>query len=83
MPSQRTLDVARRATEIYEADLRDGLEKEHLHLFVAIEPESREYFLGATLSEAIRGARQRFPDRISFALRIGHPSAVNIGVMSA
>ncbi len=83
MASQQSVDVARRATEIYESPLRVKLEVCHRHAFVAVEPDSGDYFLGNTLSEAIQAARKAYPDRISFALRVGHPSAVNLGVMSA
>ena len=62
--------------------LRDQLEANHRNEFVAIEPESGDYFLGKTLSEAIQAARSKYSDRISFALRIGHPSAVHLGVMA-
>ena len=82
MASQRSLDVMRRATEIYETRLRRKLEDQHRNAFVAVEPDSGDYFLGETLSEAILAARKVYPDRISFALRIGHPTAVNLGVMS-
>ena len=82
MASQQSLDVARRATEIYDARLRVKLEADHRNAFVAVEPDSGDYFLGDTLSEAIQAARKAYPDSISFALRVGHPSAVNLGVMS-
>ena len=82
MASVQSLDVARRATEIYDTRLRVKLEAEHRNAFVAVEPDSGNYFLGATLSEAILAARKAHPESISFALRVGHPSAVNLGVMS-
>ena len=82
MVSKHTLDVADRATRIYESRLRDQLEETHLHAFVAVEPDSGEYFLGDTLSEAIGAARDAHPDRISFAFRVGHPAAVNLGVLT-
>ena len=82
MASEQSLDVARRATEIYETQLRVKLEASHRNAFVAVEPESGEYFLGETLSAAIQAARKACPDKISFALRVGHPSAVHLGVMS-
>ena len=82
MASDKSLDVARRATEIYDTRLRLKLEAEHHHAFVAVEPDSGDYFLGETLSEAILAARKAYPDKISFALRVGHPSAINLGVMS-
>ncbi len=82
MASEQSLDVARRATEIYDMRLRGILEADHRNAFVAVEPDSGDYFLGDTLSEAIQAARTAHPNKISFALRVGHPSAVHLGVMS-
>ncbi len=82
MASEHSLDVARRATEIYDMRLRVMLETDHRNAYVAVEPDSGDYFLGDTLSEAIQAARTAHPNRISFALRVGHPSAVHLGVMS-
>ena len=82
MASEQSLDVARRATEIYDMRLRGILEADHRNAYVAVEPDSGDYFLGDTLSEAIQAARTAHPNRISFALRVGHPSAVHLGVMS-
>jgi hypothetical protein len=78
MPSSETIEVARKAQEIYERYLRQKLEATDLNAFVAIEPESGEYFLGQTLREAIQAARATYPDRISFTLRVGHRAAVEI-----
>ena len=43
----------RRAEEIYTARLRAVLEPEHIDEFVAIEPESGDYFLGRTLARPL------------------------------
>lgn len=72
-------DIARRAIELYEAKWRAELERDHLDEFAAIEPDSETYFLGKSLSEAIRAARRAFPDRITYTKRIGHDVAVEIG----
>ena len=50
--------------------------------FVAIEPDSGDYFFGKTLSEAIQAPRAAHPDRLAFAMRVGHITAVNLGVLS-
>jgi hypothetical protein len=73
--------TANSALQIYEERLREPLEASHLHEFCAIEPISGAYFLGQTLSEAGRAARQAYPDRQSHIVRIGHPAAVHIGVL--
>ena len=82
MVSQQSLDVARKAQVIYEEQLKTKLEATNLDDFVAIEPESGDYFLGKTLSEAIQAARAAYPNRLPFALRVGHKSTVEMGVMT-
>lgn len=81
MVSEKTADVARRAKRLYEEKLRGTLEATHLNDFVAIEPDSGDYFFGKTLSEAIQASRAAHPNRLAFAMRVGHSVAVNIGVL--
>ena len=76
-------EIERQATEFYEHELRAALEATHLNAFVAIEPISRTFYVGRTLSEAGRQARQAFPDRLSFAVRVGHEAAIHIGGFGA
>ena len=82
MVSQKTEDVVRRATQFYEEKLREKLEVTNMNDFVAIEPDSGQYFFGKTLSEAIQAARGAYPDRLAFAMRVGHSAAVHIGVLN-
>ncbi len=51
-----------------------------LDKFVAIEPESGDYFLGKTLSEAIGAARRSYPDRLAHVMRVGHKTALHFGM---
>jgi len=81
MVSAETRSVIDRAKQIYAAQLQDGLEAEHMDRFVAIEPNSGEYFLGDTFDEAVKLARTRFPSRLSHTIRIGHRAAFHIGVL--
>jgi hypothetical protein len=81
MVSEQSMELARKAREIYEQRLRSELEATNLGDFVAVEPQSGEFFLGPTLSEAIQAARAAYPDRLSFALRAGHPTTVQLGVL--
>lgn len=66
-----------KAESIYATRLRNVLEPKHLDEFVAIEPESGDYFLGKTLSEATRAARQAYPGRLTHAMRVGHKAALH------
>ena len=82
MISEQTADVARRAKRLYEQKLRAELEVTNRNDFVAIEPDSGDYFFGKTLSEAIQPSRAAHPDRLAFAMRVGHDTAVDIGVLT-
>lgn len=72
-------EIEQQATDYYERELRASLEIASPNAFVAIEPISRTYYLGKTLSESGRNARKAFPDRMSFAMRVGHAAAIHIG----
>jgi len=73
-------EFVRKAEEIYTNRLRTILEPEHVDEFVAIEPESGEYFLGKSLNEATRAARHAYPERLTHAMRIGHRAALYFGL---
>lgn len=79
MISEDAQDLIRRAERIYEQNLRAELEKAHLHEFVAIEPDSGDYFLGPTMSKAVQAARAAHPDRRPYVMRVGHDVALHIG----
>jgi len=73
-------EFVRRAESIYISRLRAILEPTHIDQFVAIEPDSGDYFLGKTLNEATRAARVTYPDRLTHAMRVGHTVALHIGM---
>jgi hypothetical protein len=73
------VSIANKAKEVYEQDLRERLEAQHRDEFVAVEPVSRRFFLGDTFIAAALAAREAFPDRKSFVIRIGHEAAFHLG----
>jgi len=79
MISQAGLELARRSEELYQQKLKAILEPGHLHKFVAIEPDSGDYFLGDTMSEAGVAARKARPGCLTHTMRVGHPAAISIG----
>ena len=81
MVSAETKSVIDRAKQIYATQLQTDLESQHRDRFVAIEPESGEYFLGDTFDEAVKLARRKYPTRLSHTIRIGHRAAFHIGGM--
>lgn len=81
MVSAETKSVIDRAKSIYTSQLQSDLESQHMDRFVAIEPESGEFFLADTFDEAVRSARTKYPTRLSHTIRIGHRAAFHIGVL--
>ncbi len=81
MVSPETKSVIERAKQLYSEKLMEQLESEHMDRFVAIEPESGDYFVADSFDAAVKAARTAHPSRISYTLRIGHPAAFHIGVM--
>jgi hypothetical protein len=79
MISPESQEIARQAEWLYEHRLKALLEPTHTGEFVAIEPTSGTYFVGATLREAIGAARSAYPSRLAYAMRIGHRTAVHLG----
>lgn len=79
MPSILSAELRDRANAIYEQKLRNRLETTNPDDFVAIEPESGDFYLGHTLSEAIQSARAAHSDRLPFVFRVGHNSTVELG----
>jgi len=80
MVSNEARTVIQRAKQLYE-QYRQSLEVEHRNRFVAIEPESGEYFLGDSFDDAVQAARSQHPSRLSHTIHIGHDAAFHIGLM--
>jgi hypothetical protein len=81
MVSADVRSVIDRAKRIYADQLQAALESQHRNRFVAIEPESGDYFLGDTFDEAVKAARAEHPSRLTHTIRIGRHTAFHLGGM--
>lgn len=63
-------EVARKGKAIYEK-IREKMEAEHKGEVVAIEVESGDYFLGKSALDAVKRGREKHPDGLYYAIRIG------------
>ena len=73
------MSLADRAKRVYESRFKAELEATHRDQFVAIEPVSESFFLGIAFIDAAMAAKDAYPDRKSFVLRVGHEAAFHIG----
>jgi hypothetical protein len=65
---------AARAKGIYNRKYRWQLEATERGKVVAVEVESGEIFVARTALEAGMKARQKFPDRVFYFIRVGYPA---------
>lgn len=72
-------DVSRRAQELYEKEFRAQLENEHWGEFVAIEPDSKQYFLGRKPEAALAAAEAGCPGKLTYLGRVGFRAAYEMG----
>jgi hypothetical protein len=71
--------LAESGQRLYDERLRELLELDHAGEFVAIEPDSERYFLGATGLSALRAGRREMPDKLFYLLRVGSDAAYHLG----
>ena len=64
-------EFGEKGKQIYER-IRPVLEPEYRGKIVAIEPESGDYFIGDTISEAGEKAREKHPDKVFYFAKIGY-----------
>lgn len=69
-------NVCQRARAVYEDRIRPLVEKEHMHEYIAIEPDTGEYAIDKDLGAASDKLKERRPYSMTCILRIGHKAAI-------
>ena len=72
-------ELAEKSKAFYERNLKDFLESTEKGKFVAIEPDTESYFVDKDGTKALFRAREAFPDKLFFLIRIGYEAAHSIG----
>ncbi len=70
-------EIARKAKAIYET-IRDEMEANYMGKIVAVDPETGDYFIGNSGIEAGQKAREKYPDKIFFLIRVGARAYVRL-----
>jgi hypothetical protein len=73
------MSIASTAKEFYESELKDQLEKNSYGHFVAIDPDSKEYFVSDSFLGAALAAKAARPLQKPFVVRVGYDAAFHIG----
>lgn len=72
-------ELAEKSKAFYERKLKNLLEPAEKGKFVAIEPDTKSYFVDKDGTKALLKARDAFPDKLFFLIRIGYEAADSIG----
>lgn len=72
-----TAQIASNGEHIYH-ELKEELEKKYFGRFVAIDTETKEYFLGETQIEASSKAKNKYPNKVFYLVKIGFPAVVTM-----
>lgn len=72
-------DLVESGQRLYDERLRDLLEPSQAGRYVAIDPDSGNYFLGDTGTEALLEARHALPETMFYLARVGYPAADTLG----
>jgi hypothetical protein len=78
-PEDANDDLVERGQNTYRERLASLLEPSHDGEFVAVEPDSAQYFLGNTASAALIAARAAMPNNLFYLTRVGRETAHTVG----
>lgn len=76
-------EVARRGRQIYEQEIRAGVEEEHAGKFLVVDIATGEYEIAAEDVEAFDRALAKNPAAILYGIRVGEPVAYRLGASRA
>ena len=76
------MSLSKSAKVFYESELKEQMEATRFGDFIAIEPESKQFFVASRFVDAALAAKNAIPEKMSFVIRIGHDAAVHIGAAS-
>jgi hypothetical protein len=78
-PEASNDDLIERGQSTYRERLASVLEPLHDGEFVAVEPDSGDYFLGGTASAALIAAHAAIPNKLFYLTRVGREAAHTVG----
>src|SRR5689334_4299899 len=72
-------DIAEKSIKFYDYHLKRELECDRAGQYIAIEPQSKQYFLGKSGTQAFVAAHEAMPGARFYVMRVGYPVTHKIG----
>lgn len=74
-----TAEIVDRGEEIYASEIQAEVEDQHKGRFLALDIETHQYEIDDDMLTALDRAKARHAGAALYVVRIGYPSAVNLG----
>ena len=72
-------EVVRRGQALYDTSIRPLVEPQHNGKFLVVDVDSTDYEIDANMLAALDRLRVRKPAAEPYVVRVGYPTAVNLG----
>lgn len=73
-----SLEDFSRKSEAYYKEIKNDLETKHKGKYVALDFESKQYWIGDTATDALTRAKEKFPNKLFYLLQVGSPAPFSI-----
>ncbi len=70
-------EFSKKSIEYYK-EIQADLEAQHKGKYAALDYETKKYWIGETLSEAMDNAKKEFPEKLFYAVQVGSPSTFSV-----
>jgi hypothetical protein len=72
-------NLIEKGDKFYQEFIEPKMKETDIGKFVVIEPDSKQYFIGTTSSEAFEKAEKNFPNKSFYLVKIGFRTPNKIG----
>lgn len=70
-------DFSKKSLEYYN-EIKSKLEAEAMNKYVALDYETKKYWVGETVSDVLTQAKAEFPNKVFYLLQVGSPTTFSI-----
>jgi len=77
-PASFNLEEFSKKAEAFYKEIKTQLEAQYKGKFVAIDFESKKYWIGETVSDALAKAKEEFPTKLFYLIQVGSSATFTI-----
>lgn len=70
-------EFSKKSIEYYK-EIQADLEARYKGKYAALDHETKKYWIGETLSDAMDNAKKEFPEKLFFAVQVGSPATFSV-----